>query len=111
MASLVREVSTASSQQAQGIAQVSLAIAEMEKLTQSTAAIAEENSATSAELNGQAQLSLSQVRRLDSMVSRTTRTTSITPSVGRHDGEDDDLAPRVPAPPPIPFTRTGTSQW
>ena len=51
---LVDEVSVASRQQAQGIDQVSQAIAQMEKVTQTTAATAEESAAASEELNAQA---------------------------------------------------------
>src|SRR5207244_57671 len=48
---LVDEDSVASRQQAQGIDQVSQAIAQMEKVTQTTAATAEESAAASEELN------------------------------------------------------------
>jgi methyl-accepting chemotaxis protein/methyl-accepting chemotaxis protein-1 (serine sensor receptor) len=69
---LVDEVSTASVQQATGFEQVSHAIAEMEKVTQSTAATAEESAAASEELNAQAEVARSQVQRLEVMVSRST---------------------------------------
>ena len=49
------EVSDASRQQAQGIDQVSQAIAQMEKVTQTTAATAEESAAASEELSAQAE--------------------------------------------------------
>jgi methyl-accepting chemotaxis protein/methyl-accepting chemotaxis protein-1 (serine sensor receptor) len=65
---LVDEVSTASRQQAQGIDQVSQAIAQMEKVTQGTAATAEESAAASEELNAQAETSMAVVARLASLV-------------------------------------------
>ena len=64
---LVDEVSESSRQQAQGIGQVSQAIAQMEKVTQTTAATAEESAAASEELNAQAETSrdlVSQLRAL-----------------------------------------------
>ncbi len=52
---LVDEIATASEEQAQGISQVNTAVAEMDKVTQSTAANAEESAAAAAELNAQAE--------------------------------------------------------
>ncbi|MBW6486885.1 MAG: MCP four helix bundle domain-containing protein [Syntrophobacterales bacterium] len=52
---LVDEIATASEEQAQGINQVGKAVAEMDKVTQSTAANAEESAAASEELNAQAE--------------------------------------------------------
>ena len=52
---LVDEIATASEEQAQGIGQVGKAVAEMDKVTQSTAANAEESAAASEELNAQAE--------------------------------------------------------
>jgi methyl-accepting chemotaxis protein/methyl-accepting chemotaxis protein-1 (serine sensor receptor) len=52
---LVDEVSQASRQQTDGISQVSVALAQMEKVTQSTAATAEESAASSEELSAQAE--------------------------------------------------------
>ena len=65
---LVDEVSVASRQQAQGIDQVTQAIAQMEKVTQSTAATAEESAAASEELSAQADTALAIVGALDAMV-------------------------------------------
>jgi methyl-accepting chemotaxis protein len=65
---LVDEVSVASRQQAQGIDQVTQAIAQMEKVTQTTAATAEESAAASEELNAQAEQSMAAVRRLEGLV-------------------------------------------
>jgi len=52
---LVDEIATASEEQAQGIGQVGQAVQEMDKVTQSTAANAEESAAASEELNAQAE--------------------------------------------------------
>ncbi len=65
---LVDEVSLASSQQAQGIGQVSQAIVQMEQVTQTTAATAEESAAASEELNAQAESSMHVVARLATLV-------------------------------------------
>ncbi len=65
---VVDEVRHASAQQAQGIEQVTQAIARMESVTQTTAATAEESAAASEELNAQAESSMAVVRRLEAMV-------------------------------------------
>jgi methyl-accepting chemotaxis protein/methyl-accepting chemotaxis protein-1 (serine sensor receptor) len=65
---LVDEVSQASRQQAQGFDQVSQAIAQMEKVTQTTAATAEESAAASAQLTGQAEQTMLVVKNLESLV-------------------------------------------
>ncbi len=52
---LVREIAAASSEQAHGISQINIAIAEMDKVTQQTAANAEESASASEELNAQAE--------------------------------------------------------
>jgi len=52
---LVNEIAAASSEQAHGISQVNIAVAEMDKVTQQTAANAEESASASEELNAQAE--------------------------------------------------------
>ena len=52
---LMAEIAAASQEQSQGIDQISRAIAEMDKVTQSTAASAEESAAASEEMNAQAE--------------------------------------------------------
>ena len=52
---LVREISAASNEQAQGIEQVNKAVAEMDKTTQQNAANAEESASASEEMNAQAE--------------------------------------------------------
>jgi methyl-accepting chemotaxis protein len=65
---LVDQVSVASRQQAQGIDQVTQAIGQMEKVTQSTAATAQESAAASEELSAQADTALAIVLLLEEMV-------------------------------------------
>lgn len=65
---LIDEVSEASRQQTQGIDQVSQAIAQMEKVTQTTAATAEESAAASEELNAQAKTAMRTVQALESLI-------------------------------------------
>jgi methyl-accepting chemotaxis protein len=65
---LVDQVSEASRQQAQGIAQVSEAVGRMEKVTQSTAATAEETAAASEQLNAHAAAAIAVVHRLGALV-------------------------------------------
>jgi methyl-accepting chemotaxis protein len=67
---LVGDVREASRQQSEGIAQVSQALVQMERVTQSTAAAAEETAATSATLNGHAETSMVVVGRLAALVER-----------------------------------------
>ena len=52
---LVDEIATASEEQSRGITQVNIAVSEMDKVTQSTAANAEESAAAAEELNAQAE--------------------------------------------------------
>ncbi len=65
---LVEEVSIASRQQTQGIEQVSQAVAQMEKVTQSNAANAEESAAASEELSAQAQTATAAIGRLRTLI-------------------------------------------
>ena len=69
--SLVDHVSVASRQQALGISQVSQAVVQMEKLTQKTAATAEECAAASEELTGQATASTVSALSLSELVTGT----------------------------------------
>ena len=52
---LIQEMSAASSEQAQGIEQVNIAVGQMDKITQQNAANAEESASASEELNAQAE--------------------------------------------------------
>ena len=76
---LVDQVSEASRQQAQGISQVSQAIAQMESVTQTTAAMAEESAAASVELNAQAGAAMDVIARLAAFVGGGTTAAVVTP--------------------------------
>ena len=65
---LVAEIASASVEQSQGISQVNTAIAEMDKVTQSNAASAEESAAASEELNAQAETLRDTVAGLQQLV-------------------------------------------
>jgi methyl-accepting chemotaxis protein len=67
---LVGDVREASQQQAEGIAQVSQAIVQMEKVTQTVAVTAEQTAVASTKLNGQAKTSMVVVGRLARLVER-----------------------------------------
>jgi methyl-accepting chemotaxis protein len=66
---LVAEIATASNEQNQGIGQVSTAVSQMDKVTQSSAANAEETASASEELNAQAEMMRESVRSLQQLVS------------------------------------------
>lgn len=68
VASLIAEIAAASTEQAQGIGQIATAVQQMDKVTQSTAANAEESAAASEELSSQAQELQSCVRELQALV-------------------------------------------
>jgi methyl-accepting chemotaxis protein len=64
---LIAEISTASNEQSQGLGQINLAVGQMDKVTQSNAANAEETAAAAAELNSQSgalRRSVAELRRL-----------------------------------------------
>jgi methyl-accepting chemotaxis protein len=66
--SLVGEIAAASREQAQGIQQVNTAVGQMDKVTQATAANAEESAAAAEELSSQAEQMSSIVKELVAMV-------------------------------------------
>ena len=61
---LAAEVASASKEQTQGISQINIAVGEMDKVTQSNAANAEESAAAAEELNAQAELMKDSVNEL-----------------------------------------------
>ena len=65
---LVDEVEVSSQEQAQGIDQISKAVAQMDQVTQRTAASAEESASASEELNAQSRAMLAVVERLQALV-------------------------------------------
>ncbi len=68
---LVAEIATASTEQTQGIGQVTTAVAQMDKVTQSNAASAEESASASAELSSQAEMMREAVRGLERLIGGT----------------------------------------
>jgi hypothetical protein len=111
---LVDEVSLASRQQTQGIDQVAQAIAQMEKVTQTTAATAEESAAASEELSAQAETAMDVVRQLETLVARRARrrsTSSKTPApcAGRAGASGAKTHSAEPTPEELlPLESTGT---
>jgi methyl-accepting chemotaxis protein len=116
---IVQEVREASRQQTQGIDQVTQAISQMEKVTQTTAATAEESAAASAELNAQAEGSMAVVRALEAMVGGAAQLPAATesdedgPAAGESQPRVVTLQKRPAGPRPtaeeqIPFGDTGT---
>lgn len=67
-AQLVGEIAAASTEQAQGIEQVNLAVSEMDKVTQQSAANAEESASASAEMNAQAEHMKVYISQLEALV-------------------------------------------
>jgi methyl-accepting chemotaxis protein len=65
---LVAEIATASTEQTQGITQVSTAVSQMDKVTQSNAAGAEESASASEELNSQAEMMREAIRGLERLI-------------------------------------------
>jgi methyl-accepting chemotaxis protein len=65
---LVDDVSSASREQIRGIEQVTQAVTQMERVTQSTASSAEENAAVGEELSAQAASAMAAVRRLSRLI-------------------------------------------
>ena len=68
---LVAEIATASNEQTQGISQVTTAVSQMDKVTQSNAASAEESASASEELSSQAEMMREAVRGLQHLVGAT----------------------------------------
>jgi methyl-accepting chemotaxis protein len=68
VANLVGQISSASREQAQGIAQINQAISELDTVTQQNSAVAEESAASATELNGQSVGMLSIVKELQTLI-------------------------------------------
>jgi len=110
---MVEEVRHASAQQSQGIDQVTQALAQMESVTQATAATAEESAAASEELNAQAETSMAVVRRLDAIVGSisarnmrrfTKLVKAVRPSSRRGNDSKPRLSRMMPSSDPFPLT-------
>ena len=69
VADLVAEIAAASNEQSKGIEQINIAVSQMDKVTQTNAANAEESASASEEMNAQAEQMKSIVGELSAMVS------------------------------------------
>ena len=116
---IVEEVRESSRQQTLGIEQVTQAVAQMEKVTQTTAATAEESAAASEELNSRAEASMVVVRRLEQLVGTGTSTTTrgarrarerrgVLPMTQRAAVRTPPILPTSKAEQEFPFAETGT---
>ncbi len=92
---LVAEIATASNEQQQGIGQVSIAVSQMDKVTQSNAANAEETASASEELSQQAQVMRDSVQDLLRLVGGTA-----TQGAPRARSDSGTGAGRTPSPAP-----------
>ena len=123
---LVGDVREASRQQSEGIAQVSQAIVQMERVTQTTAATAEETAFASAALNGHAETSMVVVGRLATLVERaraavagrtakggttTGKTVARAPKRARPDGAGTAGATAIPEPAAAGLLIDGTNAY
>jgi len=131
---LVAEVSSASREQSQGISQVNTAVGQMDKVTQSNAANAEESAAAAEELNAQAQTMKASVAELLQLVGGSeiandppapTRAPTVRPSSNGHNGqaparktfrrattvESRHEAPAIPLPDDRVSSQKGLIAW
>ncbi|MBN1294624.1 MAG: CZB domain-containing protein [Candidatus Latescibacteria bacterium] len=83
MTQLIGEVSAASEEQAQGIVQVNSAVSQMDEVTQSAAANAEESASASEELSSQAQELNVMVEVLTHLVTKDGKANNVHSSAGR----------------------------
>jgi methyl-accepting chemotaxis protein len=90
---LVGEIATASREQTQGIAQVTTAVSQMDQITQSNAATAEETAAASQELNTQATALSEAVASLRSVIGEKSARAAKSRSV-EHTASKNDIAVR-----------------
>jgi len=101
--SLVAEIATASSEQSQGIGQVTTAVSQMDKVTQANAGSAEETAAAAAELNNQSALLAAAVGKLRALTgveghaSRSTATRATSPAY-RSSASRRELKPIAKSP-------------
>jgi methyl-accepting chemotaxis protein len=108
---LVGGVREASRQQAEGIAQVSQAIVQMEKVTQTVALTAEQTAVASAKLNGQAKTSMVVVGRLAALVERArAAAATVTGQVTRSTVARSAATPRTAKAATVPRTSPGQAR-
>jgi methyl-accepting chemotaxis protein len=77
--SVIAEIAAASQEQNSGVAEVNMAVSQMDKVTQSNASNAEENASAAEELHSQAETMQSIVTQLKLVVDSSATTTSSTP--------------------------------
>lgn len=111
---LVAEIATAAKEQSQGIQQVGMTMTQMDKVTQSNAANAEESATAAEELNAQARSMQESVNSLRSLVSKAAQVYQGAASVAVPNGRNRrTIAPaaqaRRPAGPQIPMPEEKTS--
>ena len=99
---LIAEIATASVEQSQGIGQVNTAMAQMDKVTQSSAADAEESASASEELSSQAEQLRSVVDELTALVGGSTR--QVAPTAPRQPSRAA-AAPRTRSANPAPAAK------
>jgi methyl-accepting chemotaxis protein len=92
---LVAEIATASNEQSQGIGQVTIAVSQMDKVTQGNAASAEESASASEELSAQAEMMRDSVRSLQNLVGG--RGASHAPAAAAPEKHAKTVKPAVPA--------------
>jgi methyl-accepting chemotaxis protein len=102
---LVDEIATASQEQAHGVGQINTAVVEMDKVTQRTAANAEESASASEELSAQAAQMRGYVEELMAVVggsgaAATARTVAPAPAAAKRPGSGPVRRPAVKALPP-----------
>ena len=96
---LVAEIATAAKEQSQGIQQVGLTMTQMDKVTQSNAANAEESATSAEELNAQARSMQESVQSLRSLVSKAAQAYQGAASVAvPHSRSRRTIAPAAHAP-------------
>ena len=86
---LIAEIATSSREQSQGIGQISIAVAQMDKVTQNTAATAEESAGAAEELNAQAKNMKTAVQQLLCLVGGVGSDTAPSPA----DSSKDEFTP------------------
>jgi len=87
---LVAEIAGASSEQSQGIDQINIAVAEMDKVVQQNAASAEESASASEEMNAQAEQMRGSIRDLNQMIGGSGSNES-QPAERQYDPDDDSM--------------------
>ncbi|MEW6520442.1 MAG: methyl-accepting chemotaxis protein [Thermodesulfobacteriota bacterium] len=105
---LIEEISTASEEQTDGIKQVNMAVTEMDKVVQSTAANAEESASASEELASQAGSMKEVVRSLVGMVEGAGAQTNNTPA--QHQPPSRVELMKHPSLPGTPTPKPGTKK-